>query len=131
MTTVLAYRAAIVILCLSSFFLNYMTGGWEYSNDISSAMAWHGFNSQVPHWLKLSIIGPLQIAAIFMLTFSRIARHIFAPLSILALSISLLQGVAAYSAIEIFIVQLYYFSTGVALTLSYTSLSYKFQSSAI
>lgn len=122
------YRISILILCFSSFFLNYMTGDWEYSSDIINAMDWHGFNSQIPHWIKLSIIGPLQVAALIMLSFNLIARNIFAVLSVIGLSISLFEGVAAYSAFEIFIVQIYYFSTGVVLTLSFTLLSEKFRS---
>ncbi|MDG5898997.1 hypothetical protein E2650_03550 [Shewanella xiamenensis] len=122
------YRISIIILCLASFFLNYMTGGWEYHSDIVNAMEWHGFNSQIPHWLKLSIIGPLQVAALIMLSFNLIARNIFAILSLISLSISLFEGVAAYSAFEIFIVQIFYFSNGVILTLSFTTLSDKFRS---
>ena len=104
-----------------------MTGDWEYSSGIINAMDWHGFNSQIPHWFKLSIIGPLQVAAIIMLSFNLIARNVFAVLSLIGLSISLFEGVAAYSAFEIFIVQIYYFFTGVVLTLSFTLLSEKFR----
>ena len=128
MKSEIIYKISIIVLCVSSFFLNYMSGGWEYSNDIIDAMEWHGFNSQIPHWFKLLIIGPLQVAALIMLSFNLIARNIFAVLSLIGLSISLFEGVAAYSAFEIFMVQIYYFSTGVALTLSFTSLSEKFRS---
>lgn len=123
------YKISIIVLCFSSFFLNYITGDWEYSTDIVNAMKWHGFNSQIPHWFKLSIVVPLQVTALIMLSFSLIARNIFAVLSLIGLSISLFEGVAAYSAFEIFIVQIYYFSTGVVLTLSFTLLSEKFRSS--
>jgi hypothetical protein len=105
-----------------------MTGGWEYNRDIVSAMGWHGFNSQIPHWLILSIVGPLQLSALIMLSYNLIARNIFAVLSVICLAISVFDGVAAYSALEISILQLYYLSTGIALTLSFTGLKENFQS---
>lgn len=120
-------RALIIVFCFSSFFLNYMTGGWQYNSDIATAMDWHGFNSQIPHWLKLSIVGPLQISALLMLTFNLLARNAFALLSLLSLSISLYSGVASYSAFEVFVVQLNYLSLGVILALSFTSLSDRFR----
>lgn len=42
--------------------------------------------------------------------------------------ITIFEGVAAYTAIEMFIVQIYYLFTGIVLTLSFTSLSENFQS---
>ncbi len=123
----IAFKIAILILCCSSAFLNFMTGGWEYDLDIVSAMDWHGFNSQVPHWLKLSIVGPLLLSALVMLSFNVIARNVFAVLSVVGLAISLFEGVATYSALEILILQLYYLSTGIVLALSYTRLNENFQ----
>lgn len=130
MKSEIVFKVAILVLCCSSFFLNYMTGGWEYNRDIVSAMGWHGFNSQVPHWLKLSIVGPIQLAALIMLSFNLVARNLFAVLSVVGLIISLFEGVAAYSALEVSILQLYYLSTGVVLTLSFTSLNENFRSSS-
>jgi len=105
-----------------------MTGDWEYNKELVEAMEWHGFQSQIPHWVKLSIVGPLQLAAIFTLSFNLIARNIFAVLSLIAITISLFDGVAAYSELEMFIVQLYYLSTGVALALSFSVLRDRFHS---
>ncbi|WP_341503188.1 hypothetical protein [Gallaecimonas sp. GXIMD4217] len=122
------FKISTLVLLSSSFFLNYMTGGWEYSGDIMSAMEWHGFNSQIQHWFKLSIVGPLQLAALVMLSYNLIARNIFAALSFVGLLVSLFEGVAAYSELEIFIVQLYYLCTGVSITLSFTTLSGNFRS---
>ncbi|MCW8834136.1 MAG: hypothetical protein OQK09_07760 [Colwellia sp.] len=126
----MTFRLSILALCFSSFFLFYVTGSLEYTSDIVNAMAWHGFNSQIPHWLKLSIVGPLQVSALVMLSFNLIARNIFAVLSTIGLTISIFEGVAAYTAVEIFIVQVYYLLTGIVLTLSFTSLSEHFNSSS-
>lgn len=71
------FRFSILVLCFSSFFLFYVTGDLEYSSDIVNAMDWHGYNSQIPHWLKLSIVGPLQVSALIMLSFNLIVRNIF------------------------------------------------------
>lgn len=130
MKPVIVLRVSIIVFCFSSFFLNYMTGGWQYNSDIVTAMDWHGFNSQIPHWLKLSILGPLQISALIMLTFNLLARNAFALLSVLSLSISLYSGVASYSAFEIFVVQLNYLSTGIILALSFTNLNDRFRASS-
>ena len=121
------FRLVILIFCSTSFYLNYMTGDVVYSPDLVSAMDWHGYDSQIPHWLKLSVIGPLQISAMFMLFFNVVAKYLFALLSAVLLMITIFDGVASYTAEEIFLLQLHYLSMGVVLTLSFTSLSRAFK----
>lgn len=127
MKTKTVFRIAVLVLCFSSVFIHYITGSLEYNDDIANAMKWHGFNSKVPHWLTLSIVGPLQVSALIMLSFNLIARNIFAVLSVVALVFTIFDGVAAYSALEMSILQLYYLSTGIVLTLAFTSLSANFR----
>ncbi|PKF56417.1 hypothetical protein CW748_10720 [Alteromonadales bacterium alter-6D02] len=121
------YRLTILILCFSSFYLNYMTGDIVYESDLVSAMDWHGYNSQIPHWLTLSIVGPLQLSAMFMLIFNVIAKYLFAILSFILLAFTIYDGVVSYRATEAFVLQMYYLSTGIVLALSFTSLSHKFK----
>lgn len=121
------YRLAILIFCFSSFYLNYMTGDIIYKSDLVAAMDWHGYGSQIPHWLTLSIVGPLQLSAIFMLIFNVIAKYLFAILSFVLLVFTIYDGVASYRAVEVFVLQMYYLSTGIVLALSFTSLSHKFK----
>ncbi|QLE84817.1 hypothetical protein FLM48_06795 [Shewanella sp. Scap07] len=121
------FKLSVLLVCLSSFFMHYITGSLVYSKDIVEAMSWHGFNSSLPHWLKLSIVAPLQLAALLMLTFNVIARNLFALLSLIGLCLCLFDGVAAYTHYEILILQIYYLASGVVLTLSFTSLAHRFK----
>lgn len=107
--------------------LFYMISG-HYTGDIAEAMEWHGYGKTLPNWLSEALMFLWFLIPLSTLNFNIKARNLYLFLALSGVLTSLFNGVSAYTHLEMTLIQVSLIADAVALTLAFTTLKHRFNS---